>query len=420
MAVTTIAAQVMNPYVGASPKNIGTDFEQRLWANWCEKFERKETPVTNLIKRGKKPYNQVKIRTGQHYNPFLTTALNGVTANNSQNITVDSTSGLRVGDVLRITDYQSGSTVALDNSTVEYVRVESVTSGTVLVGTRDMDQTASGAWPVHADNSLVELVSRASPMNATFMNANVHRGDFVFNYAQMFESALETTIQAMHTPSEESDNYWEDDRANVVQDLKYFRERAFVEGIRMAGDEISVPVKPFTMGGIIWQIENNASANVNDLGNANLKIWDIDDQLREVEVRHRKGPAIKNVLIHPNSIPVWDGIITPHREATMSDTTFTTKTTTGHFRWGDITPVPTITVPEGVLIFIDPSDWEWNSYEGCDWHEVRQDPENIFKANEAWAMWGVFSIVCKDINRQMIVKNFQTDLTTYPFRSWGQ
>jgi hypothetical protein len=422
MPATSAGTGVANPFVGTYPtQHIGTDVEKRLWAKWVEKFERKQFPVTNLIPQGKTPYNANKIRVGAKYNPFVRTALNGVTSASSQTITVDSTTGMRVGDIVAITDYQSGSTTALDNSTVEYARIEEVLSATTFTGTRDMDQTSSSAWPVHADNALVEVVMRASPNNATFANANRWRGDFTYNYGELFESALEDTIQSMHTPSEESSAYYKDDRANVVEDLKWFRENAFVKGIRMAGDETSTPTKPFTMGGIVYQIENFASANVNDLSNDTLDVWDVDDLLREVWGTHRKGPGT-HVLGHQDTIAVWDGIIMPYKGggSSLNDETFSTVTKKGKFRWGDIEPVPTISMPPGVLAFIDPSDWEWNHFEGENWTEVRQKPEEIWKPNEAWAMFGRFSIICKDINRQSIITNIQTDLDQYSFRSFSR
>ncbi len=421
MPATTIPAQVMNPYVGNSPKNIPTDFEDRFWAAWVEKYERKQTPITNLIPRGKKKYRGEKLRVGQRYNPFLTTAIKVLTANNSQNVDVDSTTGFRVGDIVRITDYQSGSTTALNNATVEYARVESITDSDTLVLTRDMDQTSTGSWPVHPVDSLVELVSRASPGNTTFAKANVHRGDFTYNFGQMFESALETTIQAKNTRSEESSNYWKDDRANVVEDLKWQRENAFATGIRMAGDETSTPTKPHTMGGITYQIENFASENVNDLDNDTLDVWDVDDLLREMWGSHRKGPGT-HVLGHQDTIAIWDGIVMPYKGggSTLNEESFSTVTKKGKFRWADIEPVPTISIPPGMLVFIDPSDWEWNNFEEEDWTEVNQDPEQIFKANEAWGMFGRFSILGTDIHRQGMITNIQTDFDQYEFRSFSR
>jgi hypothetical protein len=135
--------------VGASPKSIPTDFEDIQWAAFVEKFERKETPITNLIPRGKEAYTGNKIRVAQKYNPFLTTTIKVLTANNSQNVDVVATAGMRVGDILRITDYQSGSTTALDYSTIELARIESITDSDTVVLTRDMDKTSTGSWPVH-------------------------------------------------------------------------------------------------------------------------------------------------------------------------------------------------------------------------------------------------------------------------------
>jgi hypothetical protein len=422
MAATTIPARVHNPYVGTLPTQfIATNHEIDYWAKWVEKFERKQFPITELIPRGKRAYNQNKLKMGQRYNPVIRTALNGVTANNSQNITVDSTSGLRIGDHVRIIDYQSGSTTALNYATLENVRVESITSSTVFVGTRDMDLTSSGSWPVHDDNALVEKVSRSSPNNATFAAANVHRGDFTYNFGQMFEGALEASIQAIHTADAESKSHWKDDRANVVEDLKWDRENAFATGDRMVGDETSTPTKPHTLGGITYQISNFASGNVSDLDNDLLDVWDVDDLLREVWGTHRKGPGT-HVMGHQDTIAIWDGIVMPYKGggSSLTDETFSTVTKKGKFRWADVEPVPTISIPPGVLIFIDPKDWEWNNFEGEDWHEVRQDPTQIWKPNEAWAMWGRFSILCEDINRQAMITNIQTDLEQYSFRSFSR
>ncbi len=420
MAPTIIPAQVGNPYVGTSPKSIPTDFEDIQWAAFVEKFERKETQITNLIPRGKDAYTGNKLRVAQKYNPFLTTTIKVLTANNSQNVDVTATAGMRVGDILRITDYQSGSTTALDYSTIEHARIESITDSDTVVLTRDMDTTTTGSWPVHPVGAKVELVSRASPNNTTFARANVVRPDFFYQYGQLFESSLEIAIQAKHTKVLGSGmGFWEDDRANVIADLKWERENAFATMDRMAGDETSTPTKPFTMGGITYQIANVASSNVNDLGNGLLDVWDIDDLLRQVWGSHRKGMGT-HVLAHQDTIAIWDMLINPYRQATMSDTDFTLKTKTGNFRWASITPVPTISMPPGVMAFIDPKDWEWNNFEGEDWHEVNQDPEQIFKPNEAWAMWGRFSIICKDIYRQAMITNIQTDLTQYPGRAFGR
>jgi hypothetical protein len=421
MAPTTLPAQVMNPYIGSSPANIPTDVETRYWAKWVEKFQPKMTPITTLVPRGKKAYNQNKLRVGQRYNPFVTTLLNGAVGASDTTITVDSTTGWQVGDIGRMLDYQSGSSVALNYATEEQFRVEEVTSATVLTITRDMDQTSSGSWPTHADNSSVEKIGRASPNNATFALTNVTRGDFTYNYGQMFERALEASIQSIHTPSEESGSYWKDDRADVVENLKWERENAFATGIRMAGDSTSTPTKPFTMGGITYQIANFASGNVNDLDNDTLDVWDVDDLLRDIWGTHKKGPGT-HVLGHQDTIAIWDGIVMPYKGggSKLTDETFSTLTKKGKFRWADITPEPCRSLPPGVLVFMDPQDWEWNNYESEDWHEVRQDPEQIFKANEAWAMWGRFSILGLDINRQAMITNIQTDLEQYSFRDFSR
>lgn len=417
MAVTTLSPQVMNPFVGNSPKNIPTDFGIPLWGAIVEKYEKRVTPITTLIPRGKDPYDQNKIRVLDRYNPFFKTTVKATTANNSQNIDLTTTATLRVGDKLEIIDYFSGSTTALDYNTREVVLVESVTDSDTIVATRDMDQTTTGSWPVHPALSYVRKIGRSSPDNATFSLAPVHRGDYKFNYPEIFESALATTIKARNTPSFESKNYWLDDIENVIDDLKWAREMAFTSGIRMAGDETSTPTKPFTMGGITWWLEQNDSDNIADLAGRNFNLYDADDILRAVFEKHRKGPAT-HLLASPRTVAIWDLIINPYREASMSDTKVTLMTDSVKFRWANINVEPTINMPDGVMAFIDPSDWEWNHYKGKDWDVVKQTPKETFKATEQWAMHGEFSILCKDLRRQVLITNINTDLEAYPGRAF--
>jgi hypothetical protein len=427
VTVTTLDAQVMNPFIGNSPKNIPTDFGIPLWGAIVEKYEKRVTPVSNLIKQGSDPYDQNKIRVLQRYHPFFVTQVKATTANNSQNIDLDSVTGLRVGDLLEIIDYYGGVTATLgsdyglDYSTREVVRVESITDSDTIVATRDMDETTTSNWPVHPIDSYVRRVSRASPDNTTFANAPVYRGDFLFNYPQLFESALQTTIKARNTASYESKNYWLDDIEAVIDELKWARENAFIAGRRMAGDETSTPTKPFTMGGILWWLEQNSSGsstgNVVDLNGRQANVWDIDDILRYSFKNHRKGPAT-HLLAHPDTAAIWDMVIHPYRQATMGDSKISLKTDEIETRWGSIEVVETINMPNGVMAFIDPSDWEWNHYKGMNWDVVKQTPKETFKAVDSWAMFGEFSIICKDLHRQLLITDINTDLNQYPGRSF--
>lgn len=423
MSVTTLSAQVQNQFIGNSPKNIPTDLGMPLWASIVEKYEKRVTPVTDLIGRGGSAYDQMKIRVLQRYNPFFVTQVKATTANNSQNIDIDTTTGLRVGDILEIIDWHSGVTPnlgnpqGLDYSTREVVRVELVTDSDTIVATRDMDETSTGSWPVHPIDAYVRKVSRATPNNTTFSNAPVHRGDFLFNYPQIFESALQTNLMAKNTPSYETKNYWLDDIENVIDDLTWYREMAFIGGRRMAGDETSTPTKPFTMGGILWWLEQNNSNNIVDLNGRQLNVYDVDDILRFAFQNHRKGPPT-HMLASPNTVAIWDLLINPYREATMSDTKVSLMTEDVKFRWANIKTIATQNVPDGVMAFIEPSDWEWNNYKGYDWDVVKQTPKETFKDVDSWAMFGAFSILCNDLNRQVLITDINTDLAQYPGRAF--
>lgn len=417
MAVRTLT-QTMNPYVGSSPANIPSDLEMPLFAAWAEKYEVKETPITKLIPQAKKKYDQVKIRVGQRYNPHFETAIKATTANNSQNIDIDTTTNLRVGDILEIVDYYTGTSF-LDYSTREIVRVESITDSDTIVATRDMDETSSGSWPVHPVDAYVRKISRASNLTDAFAQAPVHRGDFLYTYATYIESSVATTLQAKHVGSFEArEGYWQDDIANLTEDVKWWREQAFVSGRRMVGDTTSTPTKPHTGGGILWWLENNiVSTNIVDVADANLNIFHVDDILRSVYNTNRRGPAT-HVLMSPNTAAIWNLLIHPLREAGMGDTSVTLRTTRIETEWADIKLVKTRNIPDGVMAFIDPSDWEWGAAEGVDWTVVKRGPQETGKATEEWAVFGQWAIICKDLTRQCLIHGFNTDLTTYPGRNF--
>ncbi len=412
------ANAVLNPLVGSAPASIPTDNAMDLFATWVDAYERKDFPIQSMIKRTKKPFNQQSIKVGQSYNPFITTAIKVATVNNSANVDVNDTTYMREGDVVEIIGYYTDN-VTLDYTTREVAVVNSITDGDTLVLYRDSDRTATGSWPVHAIGAYVRVISRAVAYNQTFSQDPVFRGDFIYNFSERFDAKLAGDIAGIATPDYESKNHFEREIKNKTTNLKWDLENALHSGWRMTGDAVTGAgnAKPHEMGGIWWWLHQGAAANIVNLANTQLSIYDLRDILRTVWKNHRKGPAT-TMLMGPDTFEIVAMLLNGYKLGDLNSTsiTFDVKSIDNGYL-GKLSPKPIFGFPEGSIAFIDPADWEYGPYENCDWQVVRRGPENTDKPTKEWAMWGQFSLVCTDLQRQCLIKGIDTRLNNYMGRS---
>lgn len=422
MAATSYSgvAATQNPLVGNSPASIPTANAKPLFAKWVEEYEKKQFPLQQLFKKHSPAFDQVKIQVGQSYSPFVTTTTGATTANNSANVTFASTALFREGDVLEIIPYyvDGDNTSGLNYYAREVAPIDSITNSTVAVLYRDSDKTSSGSWPVHANGSYVRVISRAVAYNQPFSQAPVYRGDALYTHPQRIDGKIVADIAGINTPDFESSNHFERLIKNETVNMKWYLEEALSSGWRMTGDAVTGTgnAKPHQMGGVYWWLKQN-SANVVDLANTPLDIYDVVDLLRGVWKNHRKGPAL-TILAGPDTIEIFDQLINPYREATMSDTDVTLMTKVISTRWGKLQIVPTMHFPEGNVAFVDPGDWEYGPYKGCDWNIVRRNPEETDRPTKEWAMWGDFSLICTDLQRQSLITGIDTRLANYSGRTF--
>jgi flagellar basal body rod protein FlgB len=412
------ANAVLNPLVGNAPASIPTNNAMDLFATWVDAFEKKDFPIQSMIKRAKKPFNQQSIKVGQSYNPFITTAIKATTANNSTSVDVDDTTYIQEGDVIEIIGYYDDN-VTLNYATREVAVVDSVTDADTLVLYRDSDRTSTGSWPVHAIDAYVRVISSAVAYNQTFRQASTFRGDFIYNVTSRLDKALSGDIAGIATPDYESKDHFEREIKNKTQNLKSELDQALHSGWRMIGDAVTGAgnAKPHEMGGIWWWLHQGASANQVDLGTTQLSIYDLRDILRTIWKNHRKGPAT-TLLMGPDTFEIIAMLLNGAKLGGLNDTSVTfdvTSINNGYL--GNLKPKPIFGFPEGSIAVIDPDDWEYGPYENCDWQVVRRTPENTNKPTKEWAMWGQFSLVCTDLQRQGLIKGIDTRLNNYLGRS---
>jgi hypothetical protein len=418
MSSYTPAQSVINPVVGNAPASIPENNAMDLFASWADAFEKRVFPIQSMIKRRRTPFDQNSIKVGQSYNPFVTTAIKVTTATDSANVDVDDTSYIKDGDVIEIIGYYADG-VTLDYTTREVATVNSVTDSDTLVLYRDNDRTATGSWPVHAVDAYVRVIGEAIAYNQTFAADPTYRGDWIYNHSERFDKKLSGDIAGIATPDYESKNHFEREIKNKTLNLKWELDNMLHSGWRMTGDAATGAgnAKPFTMGGIIWWIHQaRTTTNVVDLSNTPLSLYDLRDILRSGWKNHTKGPATR-MLMGPDTYEIVSGFLNPHREGTFSDTSITLDVESIKNFWGDLKPVPTHSFPEGSIAFIDPADWEYGPYKDCDWQVVRRTPENTDKPTKEWAMWGQFSLVCHDLERQLLIKGIDTRLNNYTART---
>lgn len=407
-ATSSTAAYTPIPAVAAN--------KQRQFAKWVEAREVRKTPWTDWMKRRSSPYEQMEIETGQSYFPRIATAIKTQTLNNSASIDVDSTALLSVGDVLKITDYYTGSTTELDPSTTEYATVLSITDSDTVVVNRHQGEVSTGSWAVHPVDSEVRRVARAQSYNTPFTDAVTYRGDLLITHPQRFFSGEITyDMAAIRTPDYESKNHMRKDimawKGEVVQD----RESAFIEGRKVTGDYSASPKIPYQMMGAIQWAEQGGTATtfaVDGLVNA----FTFDDIYREKADEHDLGPG-DTVWGSYKTIAAFDTMINPNKgNFGPNDTTITNMVTKVTTRWGTYEPKPAHSFPDGVLLITSKSDWEWAPYIGMDWEYVERGPKELGAMQRSWHASGDFSMTCLDYQRQILMTGIDVRLNLYPGR----
>jgi hypothetical protein len=419
MSSYTPANSVLNPLVGSAPASIPTNNAIQLFAKWVEEYERKEFPVTSMITQRKEPFDQLSIKVGQSYDPFIETAIKVQTTNNSANVDVDDTSYIREGDVVEIIDYYADG-VTLDFTTREVAVVNSVTDTDTLVLYRDSDKTSSGSWPVHPVDSYVRVIGSAVAYNQPFREAPTFRGDFIANYPQRFDTKLVGDIAGIATADYESKNHFEREIKNKTRGLKWEREQMIISGWKMTGDATTGDgnAKPHEMGGMLWWINQGNSDNIVDLGNTSLDMYDLRDIRRTVWKNNKRGPA-GTALMGPDTYEIVSMMLNPFKgQAGLNDTTISLDVDRIKNKfWGDVDPKPIHGFPEGTIAFIDPKDWEYGHYKNCDWQVVRRGPEETDRPTNEWIMWGDWSLICTDLQRQHMITGIDTRLNSYTGRN---
>ena len=416
MAVTT---QILDhtPIPGHSFPSAN---KKRQFTRWVEAKENRQTPFTDYVPRTMPKPEQIEYETGQSYDPAITTTLGAQAQNNSATLTLATTTYIRAGDVLRITPYFTGTT-DLDYSSVEHATVLSVTNSTDVVAKRHDGAVSSGSWATHASGSLVEVIARATNYNAAFPDGITWRGDIITNYIQRFDSGEITydLFAARSSPTYESDNQMLEDIAKWRKRLLYYREQAFINGVKLAGDYTASPKVPYKLGGAIWWAQQK-SDNRYAVGAAGapavLSIFDLSDAMEDKWINHMEGPGL-DMWCGPRTRAALDSLLLPFKEGRLSETRITNRFDGVNTSFGDLTVKHAHGWPEGTILLCARNTYAWNNAEGMDWEKFERGPEILGAYQKSWNMSGDFGFTCNDVQRPILFEYVEVRKDRYVGRT---
>lgn len=409
----TIANAIGYPVVGSGAGQIPSALDIELFLSFMEPVEPHEHEISQWLPKFEKNPNQIQHWTGQSYNPPIESTLENATTNSSSTIDIVGTPadlGFRVNDIVEISDYYPGQTTYTIASTYERGRVTAVNAGDLTV-TRHSGALTSGNWYVHPAGSRVRVVSRAVPYKTAFDNAPVWRGDAIYNVSQRIPTGFIRMDKAMlNTPTQESANHFQQDitawRARALD----FREDAWINGIRvLPTDTVAGEV-----GGMLWWA-SQVGANVLDLQGKQISIHHISDRIRLKRKTHKKR-AGSTVICDLDTMAALDLVLEPYKRYDANSSRIKIQFDGLDTRWGDVTFMPVATFPPGTILITDKSDWQAGNYAGMDWDIVEQEEEHTGGPWVTWAMYGDFTLRCKDVYRQILIKNINTYVDRYAGR----
>ncbi len=380
-------------------------------ASWADALEPRRTPV--LSKCGTGPaVDAIKVEWGQSYHTPVSGTIPGALTNVATSVTLAAGNGkfVQKWHVIEIIDYVAGTT-RLDYTTREEIGVSTLPDGTdTITVTRG---NGSGTGVAHAAGAYWAVCGVAMPYNTDFELSPFVRGDRLFNHPQRFYGMVGADVAARNTPTYETkgDQMLKDLKEQTMLQ-KWYLERALVSGTRLTGDAATAAI-PHKFGGIDYFITNH-SGRVNNLGGRTLSAYDLEDVVRAMFKDIDDG-GTKTLLMGPDTASIFDSLLNPLRQATMSDSKMNLVTDSIKFRFGTLEIVPTQHMPEGIILFVDFKDIKVHPYKGCSW-----STKTIATAGpyDKMAIWGDYTVTVDRVSRMGKVWNFDTNLANYPRREF--
>lgn len=420
MAGTNFAgANLNNLGVGITGGLIPTDNIIRSVASWADALEPRRTPVLQRCGKGK-AIDQVKVEWGQSYH----TAISGTTAeaiddgvSAGTETAIDLTAGegklLQPWMVLEIINWADAAKTRLDYTNREEVVIQSISGDTITVQ-RGAGSNSFGVAAKHDSGAYWAVCGVAMPYNTDFALSPFTRGDLLYNHPQRFYGEVAADVAARNTPTyETSGDQLLRDLEEQTMLMKFYLERAIVSGARQAGDAngttTATTQKPYKMGGIDYFITKH-SGRVLNMNGKTLSAYDLEGHLREMFKEVDDGGA-KTLLMGPDTASIFDSLLNPIRQATVSDTKVNLVVDAIKFRWGTLEIMPTQHMPEGQILFVDFKDIKVHPYKGVAWSTKTISTDGPY---DKIAIFGDYTVTVDRVQRMGKIHGFDMNLDNYP------
>lgn len=416
MTVSHFSGKLLNPVSSSRTGGvIPSDNVIRSIASWADALEPRRTPILTRCGKGK-AVDQVKVEWGQSYHtPVNGTLGAAVSTHNATTITLDTGQGkfIQPWMVLELINYADAGKTRLNYANREEVVVESISTDTLTVKRANGGNGAADS--THDNGAYWAVCGVAMPYNTDFAMSPFTRGDLLFNYPQRFYGMVGADVAARNTPTYETagDQMLKDlEETTMLQ--KWYLERTIVSGNRQEGDAASTTTggtasTPYKMGGIDYFITNH-SGRVNNLLGRTLSAYDLEDVLRDMYKEIDDGGA-KTLVMGVDTAAIFDTLLNPIRQATVTDTSVNLVVDTLKFRWGTLEIMPTQHMPEGSILFVDFKDIKVHPYKGVAWSTRSVATDGPY---DRMAIFGDYTLTVDRPQRMGKIHNFSTDLNNYP------
>lgn len=392
--------------------------KQRLFAEWTEAKEVRNTEFIDWLGGGTETYDLWDIEIGASYNPFNATTLGAQAGSGDEQITVASTALWIPGDQGMIQEFYSDSTTEYDDSRTEYFTVLTVDTATTATVSRHMGTVADGSYTIHPSGSVVTIKGRAQNFLEPFPDGFTFRGDSILVHAQRMDSPEITYDEAaVSTPDFEAPNgHWMRDVGYWQDEMKFRRNWSFINSVKVTGNHLSTPKIPYQMSGALWYADQLATneAPIDGL----LNFFDFTDVMEDLATNHKDG-AVDVWWMHPRMRTIYNEMLLPYKgmfganDSRLNMTVDSVKTANG-----TIDGIMTDTQwPMSKILGTSKKDWEWGYMKNRNWTYAERGRAELGMWAKAWSMSGDFALVCKNMSHLRVLTGIDTRKNLYAARS---
>lgn len=381
--------------------NLRFDIEK-----WANALEPRRTPLLNRIGFGPAT-NRRPHYWGQSYLTPVASTVGSSFSSTTLTVATGEGAYFQKYMVLAVTDYVSGTSGPLDETTREIVWVSAEPSTDTMTVVRAQGGTTQAT---HAVGAYIEIIGTAEPELQAHTIAPVTRGVRAYNYVQRFEGGVKADKAAqigLTFEHGETENPMMTDFKNEQNKQKFFLEKAVWGGARQAGD-VATPLAAM-LGGI----ETYITTNVVDLLGVPMTPRLIQTELILLATNTDGGPDGIELWMHPDTAAIFDAILDPIRMAGANDTSVSVYVETIKFRYGAFKLNTAYTCPRNRVYGLRPGQMQVRPYTGLAWHVSKKSGEMHGVDYDEIYTSGDYTFELMQEHSMFILKNFDQDLDTY-------